>query len=489
MTDKPRIRVPSRAPTADGFVNFQARLGYGAGNQFSGSTYQNNFISRDRIRLEAMYRTSWIIGQAVDVVAEDMVRAGVEIKSKDDASDIEKVQATLANLGVWTAIEETVKWSRLYGGAIGIMLIDGQNPGTPLRPQTIRKDQFKGLLVLDRWMVQPSVVNFVEEYGPELGQPASYDVIPNPWVPLSGMRVHHTRVIRLEGVRLPYQQRLAENGWGQSVAERIYDQLVAYDSTSQGAAQLVYKAHLRTLSIEGLRELIAAGGQMFEAVIKQVDVIRSMQSNEGLTLLDAKDKFETHAYSFSGLSDVLLQFGQQLSGALQIPLVRLFGQSPAGLNSTGESDLRTYYDGIAQRQNSTLRLPFGRLLDVVYRSTLGRDPPDGFGFEFEPLWQLSDKEKAEVAESVTRTVTAGHEAGFISERTALNELRQSADVTGVWSNITDDEIDAADDLPPDPGEMDADAEASDLRPGNEALASGGVGEKPEGGNKVREPTA
>ena len=101
--------------------------------------------------------------------------------------------------------------------------------------------------------------------------------------------------------------------------------------------------------------------------------------------------------------------------------------------------------------------------------------------QFEPLWQLSDKEKAEVAESVTRTVTAGHEAGFISERTALNELRQSADVTGVWSNITDDEIDAADDLPPDPGEMDADAEASDLRPGNEALASGGMGEKPEGG--------
>lgn len=486
---KPRIRVPSRALTADGFVNFQARLGYGAGNQFSASTYQNNFISRDRLRLEAMYRTSWIIGQAVDVVAEDMVRAGIEIKSKDEASDIEKVQSALSNLGVWTAIEETVKWSRLYGGAIGVMLIDGQKPETPLRPETIRQGQFKGMLVLDRWMVQPSVVNFVEDYGPELGQPASYDVLPNPWVPLSGMRVHHTRVLRLEGVRLPYQQRLAENGWGQSVAERIYDQLVAYDSTSQGAAQLVYKAHLRTLSIDKLRELIAAGGQMFEAVLKQVDVIRSMQSNEGLTLLDASDKFETHAYSFSGLSDVLLQFGQQLSGALQIPLVRLFGQSPAGLNSTGESDLRTYYDGIAQRQNSTLRLPMSRLVEVTYRSELGRDPPEGFSFEFEPLWQLSDKEKAEVAKVITETVATANEAGLISDRTALNELRQSADVTGVWSNITDDEIDAADELPPDPSEMAPDAEAADLRPGDETFAPGGVDQKQEGGKKVRQPAA
>lgn len=486
---KPRIRVPSRALTADGFVNFQARLGYGAGNQFSASTYQNNFISRDRLRLEAMYRTSWIIGQAVDVVAEDMTRAGVDLKSKDDAENTEAVQNALRQLGVWASIEETVKWARLYGGCIAVMLIDGQDTATPLRAETIRKDQFKGLLVLDRWMVQPSLTEMVTDFGPELGLPVRYQILINPFVPLSGKLVHYTRIVRLDGVKLPYQQRLAENGWGQSVAERIYDQLVAYDSTSQGAAQLVYKAHLRTLSIDKLRELIAAGGQMFEAVLKQVDVIRSMQSNEGLTLLDASDTFESHSYSFSGLSDVLLQFGQQLSGALQIPLVRLFGQSPAGLNSTGESDLRTYYDGILQKQESTLRLPIGRLLDVVYRSVVGTDPPEDLTFEFEPLWQLSDKEKAEVSEIITRTVISAQESALIGDKTALNELRQSAEITGVWSNITNEEIDAADELPPDPSEMAPDAEAADLRPGDETLAPGGVDQKPEGGEEVRQPAA
>ena len=487
---KPRIRVPSRALTADGFVNFQARLGYGAGNQFSQSTYQNNFISRDRIRLEAMYRTSWIIGQAVDVVAEDMTRAGVDIKGVDDAEKIDRLQAGMRDLGVWRSLEESVKWARLYGGCIAVMLIDGQRPETRLRPETIAQGQFKGLMVLDRWMIQPSVVNMIEEYGPEMGQPESYDILPNPWLPLSGQRVHHSRIVRLEGVRLPYQQRIAENGWGQSVAERIYDQLVAYDSTSQGAAQLVYKAHLRTYSIEKLRELIAIGGKPFEAVLKQVDLIRSMQSNEGLTLLDSTDKFETHAYSFSGLSDVLLQFGQQLSGALQIPLVRLFGQSPAGLNSTGESDLRTYYDGVTQKQESTLRIPLGRVLGVAYRSILGEDPPENFSFEFESLWQLSDKEKAEVAEITTRTVLSAQEAGLVSDKTALNELRQSADVTGIWSGISDEEIEAADELPPDPSEMMPDAEAADLRPGDkDKVEPVGVGSEPEGGEVLREPAA
>jgi len=81
-------------------------------------------------------------------------------------------------------------------------------------------------------------------------------------------------------------------------------------------------------------------GRMYEALIKQIELIRLYQSNEGMTLMDAKDKFEAHQFSFAGLPDVLLQFGQQISGAIGIPLVRLFGQSPAGLNSTGESDTR-----------------------------------------------------------------------------------------------------------------------------------------------------
>ncbi|MDR0067321.1 DUF1073 domain-containing protein, partial [Acinetobacter sp. 11520] len=84
---------------------------------------------------------------------------------------------------------------------------------------------------------------------------------------------------------------------------------------------------------------------------------RQWQSNEGLTLMDADDTYEAHQYNFSGLDNILLQFGQQISGATGIPLVRLFGQSPAGLNATGESDLANYYDNINQQQEGRLRTP------------------------------------------------------------------------------------------------------------------------------------
>ncbi|UCL89307.1 DUF1073 domain-containing protein [Pseudomonas sp. HS-18] len=331
------------------------------------------------------------------------------------------------------------------------------------------KGQFKGLLVLDRWLVQPSLENLVTEFGPNLGKPKFYTVVADAQA-LINQKIHYTRVIRLEGVQLPYWQRIAENGWGQSVLERLWDRLIAFDSTSSGAAQLVYKAHLRTYKVEKLRELIAMGGKAFEAFVKQMEMIRLYQSNEGLTLMDSSDEFEAHQYSFSGLAELLLSFGEQISGALQIPLVRLFGQSPGGLNSAGDSDLRTYYDNVAAWQDRDLRPGVTTLLEVVSRSVLGKEMPEGWDFQFRPLWQLTDTEKADIGSKDTSSIVEAYDAGIISRATALKEMRQSSQTTGLWSNITDEDITEAENDPP-PG-----AETLELPDANDRPE-----EKPESG--------
>ncbi|OYW34846.1 MAG: hypothetical protein B7Z41_00755 [Rhizobiales bacterium 12-66-7] len=446
--EKPRVRVlATRRQTSDSFQNVAARLGIGTDNVSSASAYGFNPISRNRIQLEFAYRGSWIVGQAVDCVAEDMTRAGIDLTSDIPPDELDAVRGGMARLEIWQHLNETIKWSRLYGGALAVLLVDGQDVSTPLRINTVAKGQFKGVLVLDRWMVQPSFERLVTDYGPDLGKPESYYVTANAPA-LQGSKVHYSRVIRVDGITLPYWQRITENGWGLSVIERLYDRLVAFDSTTQGAAQLVYKAHLRTVSVEGLRDILAAGGKLEEALTKMFDMIRVMQTNEGLTLIDAKDKFETHSYSFSGLSDVLLQFAQQLSGALQIPLVRLFGQSPAGLNATGDADIRNYYDMIAQQQEAKLSSGMRKVVDLTYRSEVGKDAPADLNFKFNPLWQMSDTEKATIAVGVTNAVVQASDAGLVDKATALKELRQSADVTGIWSNVTDEDIAAAEAEPP-----------------------------------------
>ncbi len=118
--------------TRDSFQNFAARVGLGSGSQHDQSTYGFNFTSRNRLKLEAMYRSSWVVGQAVDVVADDMTREGINIRGMDDPEDVEAINQELDSLQVWDKINETIRWSRLYGGAIAVMLIDGQNVSTPL---------------------------------------------------------------------------------------------------------------------------------------------------------------------------------------------------------------------------------------------------------------------------------------------------------------------------------------------------------------------
>ncbi|MHC3068743.1 DUF1073 domain-containing protein [Klebsiella pneumoniae] len=436
------------ATTKDGFANFTARMGLGAQNVLSDSTYIFDLLTRNRMKLEAMYRGSWIVGAAVDAVAEDMTRAGVNIKGSDDPEAIQQIQSKLTRLGVWHSLLETIKWGRLYGGAIALIVIDGQDPATPLNVDTVGKDQFRGLKVFDRWQLRPSLQNMVLE-GMDYGLPEFYDVISNIATgQVSNLRIHHSRVIRQIGIQLPAMQAMTEEWWGESVIERMYDRLVSFDAATSGAANLIQKAHLRTVQIDKLREVLAAGGKAEENLLSMFHHMRMLQTNEGLTLLDKEDQFQAHSYTFSGLSDMILQFGQQIAGATGIPLVRLFGQSPAGLNSTGESDLRMYYDNVAAQQESRLRDGMMKVLRVMHKSLFGVLPPDNFDFDFVPLWQTSTKEKADIATSITTTVATAYEKGIIDQTTALQELKQSSESTGVFTNITEEQIEEAKMEPP-----------------------------------------
>lgn len=444
----------------DSFVNFSQNLGVGANNAMTSSSYGFNPITRNRTMLEWMHRGSWIGGVAVDVVADDMTRAGVEIKGDMKPEDIERITELATSMSIWDKLNETIKWSRLYGGAIAVMLVDGQDLKTPLRLNTIRKDQFRGLLPLDRWMVEPSLNDLVTEMGPELGLPKYYTVVADA-PGLARMKIHHSRCIRLEGVRLPYWQRLMENLWGLSVLERLYDRLVAFDSATTGAAQLVYKSYMRTYKVQGLREVVAAGGDALSGLTAYVNQMRQFQGIEGITLIDGEDEVssETHG-AFGGLSDALAQFGQQLSGALQIPLVRLFGQSPTGF-STGETDLRNYYDTIKQQQEKSLRVGITKVYRAMAASE-GINVPEGTKIEFCSLWQLTDEAKATIAAAVEGAVSDAEEKGLIDRGTALKELKQSSHITGIFTNITPEQIkEAEEEGPPIPEE----AEVAEIKAG------------------------
>jgi phage-related protein (TIGR01555 family) len=450
--------------TTDGYDNFVSRIGLNNENTLSAGTYRYNLVTRNRVLLEMAYRGSWIVGRVVDSVATDMTRSGIVITTSKGNDDLKKIDSTISRLKINQSLCSGIKWGRLYGGAIGVVQIEGQDLSTPLNLDSIDKDQFKGIAIYDRWQVNPAVEKLIDS-GPDFGLPAFYEIVSDPrqveptyaQAINSVQNVHHSRIIRFSGIDLPYFQAITEMMWGESVLERLWDRLIAFDNASLSAASLIDRANLRMIGIEGLRDIIAGGGQAYEGLLQMFDMIRSLQTNEGFTLLDKNDEFQAVSYSFAGLSDMLLQYAQQLSGSAEIPLVVLMSQSPVGLNSNADSDVRIYYDSVRAQQESKLRNAWELLLKVLWRSTFGKPMPDDLEFQFVPLWQMTETEKAANSKTIAETIIGAYENDVIDKPTAMKELRDKSGDTGLFSNITDEQIAEAQeqvDNPPLSGEID-----------------------------------
>ena len=469
--------VVRRGTALDGFSNPLARLGAGTPNLLDSTQYVMSRMTNDFGTLNAMYRDSWIVRRIVDIIPADMLKNWITITSGLTPDLIKKIDVELRRTQLIKKIQEGLCWGRLYGGAIGIMLIKGQGSpeqlAMPLALEEMVPGDFKGLMILDRWNgVSPSSELVDDISDPEYGLPDAY-IVTDP-VDGTMTRVHHTRCIRFTGNTLPFWEKQAELYWGASVIESVFDELKKRDNVSWNIAQLTFMANLRVLKMNDIGQTLAATDPQSQAELYRTLTAQNwLMSNMGIQIMDAADGLETHQYTFGGLADCYQQFIMDISGAAEIPVTKLFGRSPSGLNATGESDLQNYYDMIGEKQESILRPILNKLLPPFMVSMFGA-VPDDLDFDFNPVSEPSDKERMELAKTGTDNVVAALNAGMISKRTGLQELKQQSERTGVWTNITDEDIEKAPDEIEDPGEMmppgmdfGGDAPKPPQRPGNE----------------------
>ncbi len=133
------------------------------------------------------------------------------------------------------------------------------------------------------------------------------------------------------------------------------------------------------------------------------------------------EDFERKPVNFSALPDLIDKFLIAVAGAADIPVTRLLGQSPGGLNSTGESDMRNFYDSISSQQEDELRSKLHYIDRVIAKSSLGF-VPDDMKFEFNPLWQISAKEQAEIESMRAQRDAIYLSEGVINPETAAEQL-------------------------------------------------------------------
>lgn len=451
------IRATARQPTTDSFSNAPARIGFGTPNLMEAAEYPITRVTQNYALLNSLYRNDWIAARIIDALPNDMVKNGYSITSQLQPDQISRLETMERKTHLKQRLLEGLRWGRLFGGAAGIIIIDGQEDmlSEPLDLRTVMPGQFKGLIIADRWSgVYPDSAIVQDMSDPDFGLPEYYTFARSDTDLANGIHVHHSRVVRFSGRELPYVERMSENWWGISELEHVYTELTKRNTSSANIAQLIFQANIRTYKMADLGQtLMATDPQSQRDLYQTLSMQNFLMSNMGLNVMDKDDDFVTNQYTFSGLSDVYELFMMDVAGASEIPVTRLFGRSPAGMNATGESDLRNYYDKVRQQQEAQLRPALEKLLPILCMGTWGM-LPDELTFDFNPVRDTSDEERASLIQQAANAINSVFQSGIISQRTALKELRQSGATYGMWSNITDEDIENADDgTMPDQGEM------------------------------------
>ena len=435
----PRPAGPAPAPasggrrTADGYANPAAFLGE-ASPLASAGTFLRSGLTADPELLTVMYRESWLAMRIIDMPSEDMTRAWYRFSAPLPEEDLEALRRLEAKHSVRRELADAVRWARLYGGSLALMVLRGEEDrlAEPLDTGLLLPGCFRGLLVLDRAQgVEPSRELEEDLDDPDFGLPMYYTVDLEGRGPV---RMHHSRVLRFTGRELPRREAQREDYWGASELEHILEELRKRSDASANIARLIFQANVTTLKILDFGDALAMGTEEQKRQIREALFEENrFRTSFGMQILSEGDALENHPYSFGGLAEIYEQFMLDMAGAAEIPAVKLFGRSPAGLNATGESDLKNYYEFISQLQERHLRPALEKLLPVLALSAWGYLPEDT-GFVFNPIAAEPPAETAELVGKLSAPVIEAFRAGLLTREEALAELRARGAPYGAWQN-------------------------------------------------------
>lgn len=441
-----RTRADTKqAPTVtmDAFSNPAARIGFGTLDLLQATEYPMTRMTQNYQLLTSLYRDNWIVQNIIATIPNDMMRKWYEIKSQIRPEYLDRMVRLERQTQIRKKLLLGMYWGRLYGGAVGVLLIKGHTDmSQPLEMDAILPGSFLGLQVLDRWSgVYPEGELVTDPSDPDFGLPAYYTIREEA----SGQmvaRVHHSRIIRFVGRELPWQEQVTELYWGESEIEAVYNEIVRRDNVAGNIAALTFRANINYQETDGLDQLLGTANTEIQRRFWNVMAAQSvMESNFGTRFINKGDAIHNTQYTFSGLSDVYDCVMMDVAGAARTPVTKLFGRAPAGLNATGESDMRNYYDYIDGLRENELRGVIERLLPVMAMSTWG-EIPDDLDIDFPPMETPDPKENAAVAEKKTNAVLAAYQNDLIDSATAQAELKDLSSDAGIFGKITDESIEA-----------------------------------------------
>lgn len=422
----------------DGYVNLLNKYGTKQDNS-EAYKFEREPVIPD-MQLTGLYEGNGLFSKIIDTPAEEALKHGFDLNLKSDELNA-FVEDALDDLEWEERAATAIKWARLYGGALIVMLIDdGRGLEEPVDWEHIRS--IDELRVYERSIVQPDYASlYQQDYGgkgvgnrvSKFGQPEYYYVSSI----YGSFKVHESRCLVFRNGVLPEQTSNATYlFWGMPEYVRIRRALRETVTAHTDSVKLLERSVQAIYSMKGLASLLTTDDGENQ-VLKRLQLVDTSRGLLNSIAIDSEgEQYDFKTFQFSGVKDVIDATCNMLSALTNIPQTILFGRSPAGMNATGDSDFESYYNFVEKIQRLMLKRNLRTLLDVVFRAGIASgdvaEEPD-YKLEFKPLWSLSDTEQAAVDQTKAQTA-------LVKAQTAQAYVdMQALDPTEVRRRLASDE--------------------------------------------------
>jgi len=396
-----------------------------------------------------------------EVIAKEMTREWIELESKGDDDKQEKLEI-IENAMRRHKLRKCFRNAALQDGLFGRsqIYIDVKTPSgvqawsdpnelqsiLAKHPAKITKGSLSGFKVIEPVWTTPYLYNSDNPMRADFYKPTSWFIL--------GKMVHASRLLNFVSREVPDILKPAYNFGGISMTQLAMPYVNNWLKTREAVARLI-----DGFSIGVLRTNMSAvlnNADPGQDLYSRLDLFNRMRSNRGIWAINHEDEdFKFENVPLSGLDSLQNQSQEQMASVSSIPLVKLLGITPSGLNASSDGEIRVFYDDIQAMQESLFREPLQTCLEFIQLSEFGEIDPD-ITFSFVPLWQMSEKEQAEVRkfDAETDALLVGLSAVSPSEVRA----RLASDETNSYHSLelTDEDEDGIpDNMPKLPDDDDA----------------------------------
>jgi hypothetical protein len=379
-----------------------------------------------------LYRGNVFAAKVVDKPAADMTREWMTVQVKDEKQMGEDVDHWLQEIDAADHFRWALQRQAAVGGAglvLGINQGQVRNVGAMMQPLDENAIDTIDFLTPYAARELQAVAYHADLLGPEPGLPAAYRVVPRFLFAINGMdiinfganalpeagrpryswaqlpEIHASRILRFQGIVVERRQLQENWGWGDSVFVRAHDILRDFGIGWASVANLLTDFAQATLAVPGLLESLAQDGG--EKILARMALLDRTRSVSRWLPLDGGDVgtgagaevFKREVTSLTGVGEILREFCTLLAAAFDMPVTKLMGISPAGMNATGEHDTDNWHAHVRGLQERRMARQIRRLVALGFRAkkgpTGGVTPKTPWSIVFKPLGTPSEKELAD----------------------------------------------------------------------------------------------